>query len=227
MTFFMAAINIIPAKASFDSDDQATIYTLQARLRELGYFNYRATGMFGEMTKAVLNTFRLKNSLATDNLINAQSYTAIFKSTAIRKPILTSVHLPIGPQTGNTIVEGGSATSFKDVDSNFPIGAAVQIQDYITAKTIYAKRTGGENHVVAVLAQNSTTADLKAIFGSTFTWEKRSVVAIINGQRIAAAMSVTQKNSSITLNIYFTDSASDISGTYDIEFAQKILQAVE
>jgi len=227
ITFFMTSINIITAYANFNSDDQATIYTVQARLRELGYFNYRPTATFGEMTKAVLNTYRIKNGLGSSSVIDETSYNALFSSSSLRKDILSSISLPIGPQTSNTATEGGDTTSFSEVANIFKVGDTITMQDFITGKTISVKRTGGENHVVAVLTGDSTVNDLKAIFGNTFTWEKRGAVAIINGQRIAAAMSVFQDGSNISLVIFFTGSASDISGTLDVEYAEKISQAVK
>lgn len=227
VSFFMANTNSITAFADFDSEDQSTIYSIQSRLKELGYFNYKATATFGEMTKTYLNSFRVKNSLESSNLIDEDTYNTLFSSEAARKDILPSVKLPIGPQTSTATVQGGSATSFSEVTNSFNIGDTITIQDFITGKSITVKRTGGENHVIAELSGSSTVSDLKEIFGNTFTWEKRSAVAIIGDNRIAAAMSVFEDGSDISIIIYFTDSASDISGILDVEYAEKILLATE
>lgn len=222
---FATTSNNIVAHANFDPDDQGNIYTVQSRLRELGYFNYRPTATFGEMTKSILNTFRAKNSIGTSSLLDETTYNKLFENTAIRKSIPDNISLPIGPQSGNNI-QGGSAKSFSDINNSFKVGDTVTIYDYITGNSITVKRTGGENHIVAELS-GSNTNDLKAIFGNTFTWEKRSAVAIINNERVAAAISVFQNDSGVKVLVYFTGSASDISGTLDVEYAAKILQAVQ
>lgn len=222
---FATTSNNIVAFADFNPDDQGNIYTVQSRLREQGYFNYRPTATFGEMTRSILNTFRLKNSIGTSNLLDETTYNKLFDNTAVRKAIPDNISLPIGPQTGNNI-QGGSAKTFSDINNSFKIGDTITIYDYITGNSITVKRTGGENHIIAELS-GSTTNDLKAIFGNTFTWEKRSAVAIIDNQRIAAAISVFQNDSSTKILVYFTGSASDISGTLDVEYSAKILQAVQ
>jgi len=218
--------NIMVASADFDPNDQSTIYSVQSRLRELGYFNYRATATYGDMTKAMVNTFRTRNSLGTSNLLDQQTYTKLFQNDVTRKAIATEVSLPIGPQTGST-AQGGTAKPFSEVTNSFKVGDTITIYDYITGKSLSLKRTGGTNHADTVLSGSSTVSNLKEIFGNTFTWEKRSAVAIIDDQRVAAAMSVFQDDTTIKIIVYFTGSASDIEGTLDVEYSDKILQAIE
>ncbi len=218
---------ITVASADFNSDEQAVVYSVQARLRELGYFNYRPTATYGEMTKAIVNTFRVKNSLGTSNLLDEQTYNQLFKSAAVRKVISPEISLPIGPQTSSAHTAGGKSTAFSEIKNSVNVGDTFTVEDYITGKSLTLKRTGGENHFDTDLAGSSNITNLKEIFGNTFTWEKRSAVAVINGARIAAAMSVFQDGSTTKIIVYFTGSSSDIMGTLDVEYAEKILQAVE
>jgi hypothetical protein len=66
------------------------VIRLQMRLRELGYFNYRATGMYYGMTQKAVKTFQEQNELSADGQAGEITYNKLFTLEALRKQLSTS-----------------------------------------------------------------------------------------------------------------------------------------
>ena len=58
------------------------VTTLQAKLKNLGYFNTTATGYFGSVTKSSVVKFQKAKGLAADGIVGKATFAALGKTTA-------------------------------------------------------------------------------------------------------------------------------------------------
>lgn len=68
-----------------------------------------------------------------------------------------------------------------------PIGAEFTVKDFSTGRTFRAKRTVGSNHADCEPLTAADAAAMKSIWGGSYSWDKRPVLIIYNGRKIAAS----------------------------------------
>ena len=211
------------------------VIRLQMRLRQLGYFNYRATGMYYGMTQKAVKQFQEQNGLAADGQAGALTYTDLFTIDPIRKPLASSVVPEVGEQQMLvTTTVYGELSSWEEIDAIFPEGTTVTITDFKTGVSFKMKRTGGTNHADV----ESTDADNYDLFvdcfGGESNWgEKRSVLVTINGVQYAASLfghpsgldTIEGNSMDGHTQLYFNGSTSDVLGLADRYHQEKVLIA--
>ena len=86
--------------------DSIDVVLIQQRLRDLGYFNYRATGRFLSMTEKGVIAFQETNGLDIDGRIGPQTKAVLFSIEAIRSPLSPEIHVTSGPSLDGTPSNG-------------------------------------------------------------------------------------------------------------------------
>ena len=77
---------------------------------------------------------------------------------------------------------------FSEAQYVLPINADFKIVDLATGASFNARRTVGSGHADCEPLTAEDTAKMKKIWGGTFNWNKRSVLVIYGGRKIAASM---------------------------------------
>lgn len=77
---------------------------------------------------------------------------------------------------------------FSEAQYVIPINADFKVVDLATGASFNARRTVGSGHADCEPLTAEDTAKMKKIWGGTFNWNKRSVLIVYNGRKIAASM---------------------------------------
>ena len=72
--------------------------------------------------------------------------------------------------------------------SVFPRYSTAKIIDVVTQKTFYVKRTFGRNHADVEPLTKEDTYIIRTLWGGSDSWERRAVIVVIDGYKIAASM---------------------------------------
>ncbi len=216
-----------------DSSGQ-DVFRVQMRLRDLGYLNYRPTGMYKGMTQAAVTEFQDKNGLDKDGRLGVESYDKLFAMDAVRKPLSPGVVPPSGPAlTGNAPSPGEAADWTSVVSAAIPVDTTFTITDYNSGEAFTVKRTGGTGHADVETVDGASTAAFLKCFGGSFTWEKRPVLVTAGDKTYAASLLGHTGGADAVANnemvghacLYFTGSSSDVLGFLDKEHARNVLVA--
>lgn len=213
---------------------------VQMRLRDLGYLNYRPTGMVGTLTRTAAMRFQELNALSPDGDIGEQTFKKMFALNIKRNTLPADVKFPSGPPDNKKTKKYGTADDwFSVVSTAFPKGVTAVVTDFNTGTSYTVKRTGGENHAeVETLTKSDTKTFLKTLdksSGKSFTWEKRPVTVEISGKTYAASIfgwphgedSIADNDMTGAVCLYFTGSLSDVYGLKDPEHDAVVKVAVQ
>ena len=153
---------------------------LQIDLKSLGFFTTTPTGYFGKITKSAVMKFQSKYHLSVNGEAGPQTYSIIDKLLVRNKNIFSR----FGETNREILVPW-----FNDAENIFYIGATAKVIDVDTGLSFKAKRTYGYNHADCETLTSYDTAIMKNIFENKWTWERRAIIVIVNGKKIAASMS--------------------------------------
>lgn len=211
-------------------DDVALV---QMRLRDLGYFNYRPTGRFSDMTAAAVRSFQQQNGIAPDGQVGSDTYQALFSDTVKRAPIGTRIKKVSGPGYSGTVKEKGELSSWAQLDPLIPVDAQFTVTDFNTGKTFQMARVGGQHCAYVTTVSAADYEAYRTSFGGDDTWEHRAVLVEINGTKYAASLFGQPSGGDDLYGsgmkghtfLYFNDSRTDISGLADDEHVIAITRA--
>ena len=214
------------------------VIRLQMRLRELGYFNFRATGNYFNGTKNAVTEFQEHNGLSKDGRVGENTYKKLYSISGLtRRPKSPSVYITAGPQLSQnaSYKATGELGDWASISAAFPVSTAapVTVTDCVTGKTFNMVRTGGTNLAEVETATSTDYAVFKECFGGKPSWEKRAVVVTINGAKYAASLfgnpggsdSVAENGMDGHTTLYFYGSTTDVSGFADKEDLKQVLLA--
>ena len=210
------------------------VVRLQMRLRDLGYFNYRATGMYYGMTQKGVKQYQEQNGLSADGQAGQITYDDLFTIDAVRKPLSASVIPAVGPGFLLTTPVYGELSSWEEINAIFTDGMTVTITDFNTGYAFDMIRTGGENHANVESATSDSYDKFISCFGDDSNWgEKRSVLVSISGVQYAASLyahaggedTVADNKMAGHTELYFNGSTSDILGFVDRYHQEQVLKA--
>ncbi len=215
-----------------------TVFRVQMRLRDLGYLNYRPTGLYYTMTQNAVISFQQNNGLDSDGQVGQMTYDKLFSSDIVRKPLSPSILVSSGmPLTGAAPASGDPADWSTVVDAAFPVGAQATVTDFNTGKAFTVQRTGGTGHADVETADAAAYATFLECFGVSEneqpTWEKRAVLVSINEAVYAASLFGNPAGADTVANngmdghvcLYFSGSTSDVLGFADKEHQKMVLVA--
>ncbi len=223
--------NLPLGQGSFSGD----VVALQQRLIDLGYLHFRASGSFGDMTKAAVRAFQKRNDLSSTGIVDEETYYTLFFADCVRARANASISCITGPVTVAEPPAYGVLTGWQEIALLFPVGTRAEVTDLYTGYTYTVVRAGGANHAdVRPLVQSDYKTYLKC-FGGAYTWEKRPALVEIGGVQYAASVFGTPNANGYagegssdmegSICVYFYESTSDIGGIADVEHDTNVLLA--
>ena len=238
-----ASPSATPAQSAFASSlisygvTGETVVRIQLRLRELGYFNYKPTGNFQNMTVEATKRFQQRQTdaaglpIMADGTVGEQSMGILFSHGAQRADITASI--PIGPQLSGAASVTGELVPWGEISTLLTPGTAYQITDYNTGSSFSVKYTGGSGHAEVECASPSDTALLLEAFGGTFNYSKRPVVIQLSGRMIAASLQgyphgddqVSANEMAGHVCLFFDGSLSHVANLQDVEHQAQVYAA--
>lgn len=163
------------------------IYSIQVRLIELGYLNYRATGKFSDMTTNAVRNFQQRNNLPADGQIGAETMRVLFSDEAVRQGANPKFSSATGRAYNGAVTQKGAVSSWEAVSARFPVGSQARITDYNTGEAFTVTRTGGQNNAEVTATTAEDNEVFKHVFGG-YSWEHRPVLVEINGTQYAGSL---------------------------------------
>lgn len=216
------------------NDRGTEVMRVQMRLRDLGYFNYRATGKFFSKTESAVREFQQINGLDQDGRVGPITYDKLFITEGlIRKPLSPSRAPVYGPQNENPEVKG-TLGEWETINAAFTVGMSVKITDVNKPSiTFNLKRTGGTNLATVEVPAGEDYDKYIESFGGDPNWEKRSVLVNVGGVDYAAALfgnpggadTISGNTMAGHTVLYFYGSTTDVLGFEDKEALRMVMRA--
>ena len=175
-----AEIGAAPS-ACTEGDSGSNVIKLQQALYLLGYYNGIIDGDYGTKTTAAVQHFQKNRGMNQDGIAGAATIRVLFSGTAAQSGATTSS----SSKTYKTLVLDWFADN---VSAVIPKGAKFVIKDVKTGKTFNAVRWSGVNHLDAEPASSKDTAAFKAIYGGTWSWDRRPILILYKNKVYAASM---------------------------------------
>ena len=208
------------------------VFLLQKRLEDLGFYTFRATGVYGAITRNAVVAFQKANDVIVDGAVGEESYTLMFGNGVKRPFVSTALAQAQGPTEQATDGERitGKPIEWDQIKNSMKIGQTYTITDYYTQTSFSVTRTGGTGHADVECASASDFASFRAIFGGNVSWEKRPVVVTLGGARVAASLfgmphgyrSISTSGMSGHACLYFTGSTLGAENLADVEHEEMI-----
>lgn len=210
---------------------------IQLRLRELGYFNFKPTGSFGNMTVEATKHFQQKQTgedglpIIADGTVGEQTLGIIFSHRAMRADIAAKI--PIGKALSGNPTITGELIGWNEVKEMLSQGSNYLVTDYNTGVTFNIVYLGGENHGEVECATVEDTLVYKDVFGGEYNYSKRPVVVNIGGRNIAASLQGQPhgEKSGIPNDmpghscLFFYESNSHVASLPDVEHQTQVFKA--
>lgn len=174
------------------STNTYSIKDVQSALKNLGFYNGKIDGIAGSKTKTALINFQKNNGLVADGILGPKTAAKLFAPkqevaavTADRGDIDRKVDTY--DSTGDSIY-GELLDWWEEASKIFYRGAEAQVIDLWTGKSFNVMRTYGSNHADCETLTAEDTKIMKEIYGGSWSWNRRPVVVVTGGRRIAASM---------------------------------------
>lgn len=227
------------AQAAEDSSDLlkigatgSEVVIIQQRLRDLGYLNFRVTGKYSSITFEAVRRFQQTSHLPDDGQVGESTLDPLLSTEAVIAPKNSEFKVIYGPHLQNPS-DFGKLTEWSEVDPSFPDGTNVTIKDLYSDKSFTMQRTGGIHNARVETVSASDTDAFFDMFGGGSTWEKRPVLATINGITYAASLFGAPDGEDLLsgndmdggTQLFFYKSASDLFSLRDEEHATAVLKA--
>jgi len=161
----------------------AEVTKLQEQLKKLGYFNGKATGYFGSMTKTAVRKFQSSKGIAVDGIVGKQTSKFLFESGTSSR---SAASRTAAASSKNAKIE--MLDWWKEANKVFSIGTTAKVTDVGTGKSFKIVRTYGGNHADCEAATSEDSKIIKSIWGGNWSWARRPIIIELNGRRLAASM---------------------------------------
>ena len=160
------------------------VMLLQMRLRDLGYYNYKITGVFGAVTENAVNLFQKNNGLVVDGAVGQKTAQVLYSNQAQRTAPTVAAKKP-----APTVVPTGKLWDwYKTVNKSWPKLSTRTVRDVYTGKTYKMTRVGGSNHADVEPATKADCDIFKSTYGGSWSWDRRPVIVSIGGTWVAASI---------------------------------------
>jgi len=221
-----------------ENDEGDDVISLQLRLADLGYYNYKITNFFGEYTERALKDFQKENGLPTDGVLGEETSRVLFSNAAKRRPVEEVKKVSSSSSSGSSASRSSTRTGklldwWDTVSSIFSRGETARVIDVETGITFQVKRFGGTNHADSEPLTSKDTAAMKEAYGGEWSWNRRAIVVEIDGYKIAASMN-GQPHSSESIKdndfdghfcIHFLNSRTHINNAVDSAHQEMVHKA--
>ena len=172
-----------------DSGDNVIL--LQLRLRDLGYYNYKITGFFGDFTVAALKDFQKENGISADGVAGTKTLETMYSNAAHRKPVKPRITpKPTVRKRNSTSSKYGKLRDWFDyVNSRFKYRTKYKVIDFNTGLSYYVIRVGGQKHADVEPATAADTKTMYKTLGNSWdNWERRALIVYIGSEAVAASL---------------------------------------
>lgn len=170
-------------------DEGDLIISLQLRLKDLGYFNYKITGVFGSMTTTAVKDFQDDNNIEQDGVVGGITAALLYSNNATRSlynrrlPTPTPSPTP-KPQKYPTY---GKLIDFSDIKNAAKRGDKFLVMDFYTKKRYYMTKVGGHKHWDVEPSTAESCDIFKDTYGGSWSWSRRPVLVRIGRTWYAAS----------------------------------------
>ena len=184
---------------SGDSGDD--VISLQMRLRDLGYYNYKITGDFGSVTAQSVRDFQEDNNLKQDGIVGGKTAQLLYANGATRSLYNRRIPTPTPRPTPKPTPKPSSGSSGSSSSSKYgimadwsevnrlaPRGSTFTVKDFYTGITYTCYRMGGSKHMDVEPKTKEDTAKMKKSMGGKWTWQRRPLLVKIKGKWYAASL---------------------------------------
>lgn len=149
--------------------------------------NYITYGTYKVKKNDTLWSIAIDCKIPLDELLQANNLTQnsyIYEGMLLTYPIY---HIAIKDTPSEN--HGELLDWFSEAQYVIPINTDFTIVDFETKKSFKARRTVGSGHADCEPLTANDTAIMKEIWGGNFNWNKRSILVISQGRKLAASMS--------------------------------------
>lgn len=178
-----------------DGDSGDDVISLQMRLRDLGYYNYKITGDFGSVTAQAVRDFQEDNRLKQDGVVGGQTAQLLYANGATRSLYNRRIPTPTPkptpsptPKTGSSSSRYGIIEEWSVINKLAPRGSTFTVKDFYTGITYTCYRMGGHKHMDVEPKTKEDTAKMKKSMGGKWTWVRRPLLVKIKGKWYAASL---------------------------------------
>jgi peptidoglycan hydrolase-like protein with peptidoglycan-binding domain len=231
------ALSLVQADTNTDDiiikkgEESDNVVLLQLRLQDLGYYNYKITGFFGDFTLDSLKNFQKTNGITEDGIAGKKTLDLIYSNTAKRQPVEPRVKPT--PVTIKNKKYGNLRDWFTYVNNRWPRLSKAKVVDFDTGKSYYMIRVGGHYHADVEPATKKDCATFKSTYGGEWSWDRRAVIVYLGGEAIAASTNgmphgyETIANNGMTdqVCIHFLNSRTHIHNMIDPAHQRQIKRA--
>jgi peptidoglycan hydrolase-like protein with peptidoglycan-binding domain len=218
------------------------VILLQMRLQDLGYYKYKITGYFGDLTKDSLTEFQKDNNLSPDGIAGAKSLDLMYSNNAKRSPVVDVNPPPKQPATAKAKTKG-KLVSWKTVNSAWKSGVKCKVIDVDTNKSYYMVRVNQSysvGHSDVAPPDKANNKIFEATYGKYYpSWYRRSVIVNIPGLGWVAGSTngyphgstgilgngMSQGSQKLQVCIHFLGSWDNCSGVVDSAHQYQIYRA--
>lgn len=186
--------------ASRSSTGSYSTKDVQSALKSLGLYSGSIDGITGSKTKAALKKFQRSKGLAADGIMGPKTAEKLFgksetaaladRGGADRKEASkdTIKDAEDTYDSSKNDEYGELLDWWSEVESIFYRGAEARLIDLWAGKSFDIMRTYGSNHADCEPLTAEDTKIMKEIYSGSWSWNRRPVVIVTGGRRIAASM---------------------------------------
>lgn len=160
----------VPA-TSRKGDSGKNVLALQQALKIKGYYTAAIDSKYGDKTVTAVKAFQKAKGLEQDGVAGNATIKALF-----------------GKNAANYTYTTERLDWFNGGSSVIPKGATFTVKDVSTGKTFTCRRWSGANHMDSEPLTATDTATMKAIYGGSWSWNRRAILVMYNGHVYAASM---------------------------------------
>lgn len=128
-------------------------------------------------------------AILTESEINiADAETPEAAEATAAEPVAVPVPVPVVKPAPQALPTQGELISWWDGGNQaIPVNQPITLVDVRTGKSFKALRTYGHNHADMEAASLADAQKMKEIWGGSWSWDRRSFVAVVNGKAIAVS----------------------------------------
>lgn len=202
---------------------------MQTALTQKGYYSGPVNGVYDSATLYAVLAFQRAMGLTRDGLAGNYTLSALYSMLSPPDKAPQPGRFDNGEDIGIELLRWSEASKVIPRNTNCVI---VDIQ---TGYTFEVSRTGGTRHADVEPLTALDTATLYAIYGNTWSWERRPIWVIVNGRRLAASMNgmphgydtIDGNGMAGQVCVHFIGSRTHGTGKIDPEHQACIRQAYE
>lgn len=203
-----------------DRTEDAT--RVQKRLFELGYYTYKPTGSYGNVTARAVQAFQSQAGLPVTGAVSEEDWKMLFSADAPVKPFLATIPVRFTAQ-GSYFNKFGELVSWEKVRPLLQEGQAYRVTNCVTGNSCKLTYVSGSGHADMRVVANSTDAVmLKDWLGNANDFYKLGAVMEIDGLKAACSL---QWDGKTGVCVYFYGSVSHVNGLQDCEHNSLVLKA--